>query len=228
MRTAKQVAFLLVVAFVATVVANESPAGAPVIQYGEPDYYLTFAPAGPVIGKEVTVSLASRPGMPAVGGVRWTLAGAPASNAGVKGGNAATYSFVPTVPGTYVVTAEFRDPRGATYSSTLEIAIGGGLATHEMVERPGIPQMFLNVVPQQPRAGQPVTFTFQLGNGIPDGGQVRWELSGPPASIGVSGRNQEVCTFVPPSQGSYVIRSALYDARGSLMGEVSLGFYAMP
>ena len=193
----------------------------------EPEYHLTFTPTMPSPGQEVTVYLASQTGR-SVSGIRWTISGSPATNAGVKGPNPTVYSFTPTSPGSYVINVEFYDDRSTFNSSSLELTIGGDFTAQGKGMRPAIPDMFLGVTPVQPRAGQPVTFTFNYGGGIPEGSEVRWDVAGGAVSnLTTGGRNKDTCAFVPGDMGSYSVSAKLYDPRGSLVGEVSLGFIPM-
>lgn len=227
-RQARTIACILGFFLAAVAFSQPSRAGSPlgdgtiVYQVVEPDYYLTFTPPMPEVGKEVAVSLATSDGRPPAGPVRWTLSGTPAANAGVRG---ASYVFVPSTPGSYNISAEFRDAQGVQVSSMLEIVIGGGFASGGFSQPTAIQEMYLGITPAQPRIGQPATFTFHYGAGIPAGGEVRWDVSGGTiGNLAITGANKETCSFVPGTQNAYFIRAALHDAQGYPLGEVSLGF----
>lgn len=237
MRGAKLSSFMALLAAALVMCVQTSwavgvPEGGMVLSPTGPDFYLTFTPSMPSPGQKVTVSLASSgAGLPAGTGIRWNLSGAPFSDANVNNANGAEYFFTPNGPGSYAIRAELFDSQGGYFgSSSLEIVIGGGFVTREFGGPPtNASEMFLGVVPAQPRTGQPVSFTMHFGRGIPQGGTVRWDVSGgQTANMEVTGVNKEVCSFVPGSQGQYFVRAMLQDARGNLLGEVSLGFIPIP
>lgn len=214
---------------------NPAQAGMPLaggMQNAAPDFHLEFAPMTPEAGKEITVSLVMRTPPPAGTTVRWNIAGASISNAGVKNpANPGNYSFTPDTPGSYMIQVGLYDAQGRMFgSSTLDITIGGSVASHLESVPSGQPaQMYLDILPTQPRIGQPVQLTFKYGNGIPAGSELRWDVSGGPASApAFSGPGRETCTFVPGSQGPYLILARLHTAQGMLAGEISLSFIAIP
>lgn len=200
--------------------------GVTVYQNVEPDYYLTFSPALPMPGQEVVVSLAAKSGLPAIESIRWNLSGAPVVSSGAKG---AQYAFTPSGQGSYLVQADFRDPQGVSVSSTLEIVIGGSMTSQMPGEIPLDAEMNLGVSPAQPRIGQLVTFTFRYAKGIPNDGEVRWNVSGGAvADKNITGKNKESCSFTPTGQTAYYVEATLHDGRGALLGEVNLGFIPIP
>ena len=227
---------LAVAAFFLGCAVQPAQAGAPFavdagVQTVEPDYYLAFRPSMPSPGQELTVFLASRTALPAGTTIRWNLSGAPFSNAGVKDPKVIEYSFTPSGPGSYAVTAEFHDAQGRLFgSSTLEIVIGGGFSSqHEALVSQPAPDMYLGISPAQPRIGQPVSFTFNYGSALPAGSEVRWAASGGPISgEAVGGVNKETYTFTPSGQGPFMIQARLLNAQAILIGEVSLGFIPVP
>lgn len=199
------------------------------------DYYLTFTPSRPSVGNPVTMTLVSKPGLPPVNSIRWSLSGASASNANVAPGNPSMYSFTPNTPGSFSITAEFNDPQGGVSTVTMELGIGPGLPDIPVPEgysagQPVAPdEMYIAVSPSHPRLGQPATFALRFRDGIPQGTQVRWEFAGGPVTgQNVSGANGEICTFTPTAQTSYYVRAVMVDQRGYLTGEVSLGFFPVP
>ncbi len=220
-----------------------------------PSYFLTIAPAMPAAGQETVVSLSSASGQVRVGAVRWTLTGAPATNARAVGPGGSQYAFTPSGLGSYIVQAEFQDAQGMYITSSMEIVIGGGASSRTVLPQgipapdqnafppvqpyqpaipagpgnlPRIAEMRVAVNPPQPRIGQPTAFTFDFGNPLPAGTEVRWNVSGGGANnMGYSGRSKEVCTFTPTGQGPYVVEATLVDAGGSMLGKVTLGFIAM-
>lgn len=198
------------------------------------DYYMEFSPARPTPGSEVTVTLAQKPGLRPPDSVRWRLGGAQFRDAGTRGGNPLQYSFTPVTPGAFVITADFRDPRGGTNSVTMELTIGAALPVPQAMGRPdgqtmAIDQMFIGVDPQYPRLGQPTVFTLHMPGGLTGGAKVRWEVSGGPyANPVVSGPSGEVCSLVVSAQTAYYVRAVVVDGRGYPMGEVSLGFLPTP
>lgn len=226
---ARVMARLLVAAILLSSAATHSAASADGL-----DYYMEFSPARPTPGNEVTVTLAQKPGLRPPDSVRWRLGGAQFRDAGVKGGDPLRYSFTPVSPGAFVITADFRDPRGGTNSVTMELTIGAALPVPRAMGRPdgqpvAIDQMFIGVEPQYPRLGQPTVFSLHMPGGLTGGAKVRWEVSGGPyAAPAVSGANGEVCTFVATAQTAYYVRAVIVDGRGYPMGEVSLGFLPTP
>lgn len=210
--------------------AGGAPEWGPGVQQNvEPDFYLTFSPTLPAVGKEIVVSVASKNGLPPNGSVRWNVSGAPFSNAGSKDGRADAYTFVPTAPGSYAITAELYGADGALISvSTLELGIGPAM-TQEMIDVGSAPvEMLFDLNPSLPRVGREASFTLRYGSGIPEGCEVRWDISGGPYSgLKVGGRNQEVCAFVPGVAGSYTVKARLYAPQGFMMGEMTLQFIPM-
>lgn len=210
--------------------AGTPPDGGVIMSPVEPDFYLSFTPSMPSPGQKVTVDLVSQRGLPPGSAIRWNLSGAPFGDAGVDRTNGARYLFTPNGPGSYSITAELFNAQGVFFgSSSLEIVIGGGFVTRDMGGPSYASEMYLGVMPAQPRIGQTTTFTMHFGSGIPAGGTVRWDVSGgQAANVAVTGANREVCSFVPGIQAQYFVRATLHDAQGALLGEVSLGFIPVP
>lgn len=201
-----------------------------VVRVVEPDYHLTFTPALPAPGKEVVAAISSRSGLPAGTSLRWNVSGSPFANAGVKDGNPLQYAFTPAGPGTYVVNVEMYNAQGSFIGmSTLEMSIGGGLPVADMGAGQTPIELYITLSPEQPRIGRDVSLTFVYGTGIPEGAEVRWEVSGGSMdNPRVSGRSKETYTFVPNNEGPFHVRAMLNNPQGLSMGEISLGFIPMP
>lgn len=222
----------LLAVFVFAALPGPSLAGAP--QDAGLDYYsLTFSPSLPEIGKEVTVTLVSGDGTPVDAAIQWRLdtGGAEAADAAVDPAHPARYRFTPKEAGTYGITADLRDPRGGSLSTSLEMVIGHRPASLSGTGGAGrdMGGFYISADPQQPRLGRKASFTVHFGDGIPEGGEVRWTMSGGKAdNVEITGANKETYSLVPRNQGPFHIRALVVDARGNPVGEVSLGFIPVP